>query len=161
MPAAMPPKPPLVLGPTANPESIRWYVELLVQMILDYSNQAVKFLSLANSGGAIALLSFMGNSEPVRSMPSTWSALTYLIVGFVLAGLVAVINFFSAMYLGRRFGNRAQAFYRGQLAFPDLFHTPTWFRWSLALPILAGAASLACFARASWLAIEGYSSLVR
>ena len=108
MPMAIPPRTPPPSGPAANPEAIRWYVELIVQMVLDYSNQAVKFLSLANSGGAVALLSFMGNSEALRSLPSTWTALTYLIIGFVLAGLVAVTNFFSAMYLGR--SGKFQAF---------------------------------------------------
>lgn len=159
MPMAIPPRTPPPSGPAANPEAIRWYVELIVRMVLDYANQAVRFLSLANSGGAVALLSFMGNSEAIRSLPSTWTALTYLIIGFVLAGFVAVTNFFSAMYLGRRFGKRAGAYYRGELAFAELFSVPAWFTWSILVPILTAAGSLACFVSASWVAINGYRSM--
>lgn len=115
-------------------------------MILDYGNQTVKFLSLANSGGAVTLLAFVGNFPEVR-LPLSWKALSVFVVGFVLAGLVSILNFFAAWYMGTHITRR------GPL---DL---PKWFLWSIVVQLLVGLSSLVCFSWGAWISIATYRNL--
>jgi hypothetical protein len=153
MPAAIPPK-PTHTSYQPDPGAVRWYAETIIQMILDYSNQVVKFLSLANAGGAVAVMTFMGADANVRGWPRMWDALELLIIGFVLAVLVAAVNFFTALFLGQRFVSRMKLFAEGYISFDGVFERSLLFRLSILVPIVLALASLGCFSRAAWIGIH-------
>jgi len=72
-------------------ESINYINQRWSQLNLlskDVSDRAIKYLMLTNSGGAIAMLSFLGASETVRSLLAPKIALGFFSLGIILVGVL-------------------------------------------------------------------------
>ena len=64
--------------------SARW--SQLNGLTKDWTDKAVSYLMLTNSGGAVAVLSFMGASDRVREMVGPRFALGFFALGVVFTG---------------------------------------------------------------------------
>jgi hypothetical protein len=66
--------------------------------------KALRFLILTNAGGAVAVLSFIGNSDDARRMFGPRFALSCFAAGIVVAGIFIAIQFhrFDSIFRGYR-----------------------------------------------------------
>jgi hypothetical protein len=64
--------------------------------------KALRFLVLTNAGGAVAVLSFIGNSDEARQMCGPRIALGCFAAGIIIAGIFIAVQFnrFDSMYKG-------------------------------------------------------------
>ena len=71
-----------------NFEYIHARSSFLTNLLMLQIERVLKYLFLTNSGGAIAILSFMGASESVRSMSGPKWALGCFVIGVILVGVL-------------------------------------------------------------------------
>jgi hypothetical protein len=64
--------------------------------------KALRFLVLTNAGGAVAVLSFIGNSDEARRMCGPRFALSCFAAGIIVAGIFIAVQFhrFDSMFKG-------------------------------------------------------------
>jgi hypothetical protein len=82
--------------------SARW--SQLNGLTKDWTDKAVSFLMLTNSGGAVAVLSFMGASDKVREMVGPRIALGCFSLGVICTGILVAKQFhrFERVFTGYR-----------------------------------------------------------
>ena len=82
--------------------SARW--SQLNGLTKDWTDKAVSYLMLTNSGGAVAVLSFMGASDRVREMVGPRFALGFFALGVVFTGILVSKQFhrFERVFAGYR-----------------------------------------------------------
>jgi len=78
-----------------NTQQIHEYFEyihdrrsFLTNLLMLQIERTLKYLFITNSGGAITVLSFMGTSESVRSMPGPKWSLVCFVIGIILLGIL-------------------------------------------------------------------------
>jgi hypothetical protein len=69
------------------------HLDILRRLQSDSVERATRFLILTNGGGLIAILSFMGAAESVRSNPTSWWVAGLFFLGVVLCGALAAENY--------------------------------------------------------------------
>ncbi len=84
-------EPPVVQQQQFNFISSRW--GQLSTLVKEWTEKAVKFLTLTNAGGAVAVLSFMGASDEVRSMFWPRIALFCFALGVICTGIFIANQF--------------------------------------------------------------------
>jgi|HubBroStandDraft_2_1064218.scaffolds.fasta_scaffold177347_2 hypothetical protein len=70
----------------------RW--KQLYDLEKERADQAIKYLFLTNSGGAVTVLSFMGASEKARTSLGPIFALSCFVVGIILIGIFNIIQYY-------------------------------------------------------------------
>jgi uncharacterized membrane protein len=70
----------------------RW--KQLYDLEKERADQAIKYLFLTNSGGAVTVLSFMGASEKARTSLGPIFALSCFVVGIILIGVFNIIQYY-------------------------------------------------------------------
>lgn len=69
----------------------RW--KQLYELSSESSEKAISYLIITNSGGAIAILSFLGASEELRQIIEPKIALLFFVSGVILVGILRAILF--------------------------------------------------------------------
>jgi len=72
--------------------SRRW--KQLYDLEKERAETAIKYLLLTNSGGAVAVLSFMGASEKARTSFGPKFALLCFLIGIILIGIFNIIQYY-------------------------------------------------------------------
>jgi len=70
----------------------RW--KQLYDLEKERADQAIKYLLLTNSGGAVTVLSFMGASEKARGSFGPFFSLLCFVVGVILIGVFNIIQYY-------------------------------------------------------------------
>ena len=93
--------------------SARWLQ--LNGLTKDWTDKAVSYLMLTNSGGAVAVLSFMGASDKVREMIGPRIALGCFALGVICTGFLVAKQFhrFEKVFVGYR--KKAQEYLGNQI----------------------------------------------
>jgi hypothetical protein len=93
--------------------NVRW--GQLNQFVKEASEQAIKFLFLTNSGGAIAVLSFIGTSDAVRALLAPRIALALFSLGVVLSGVIVALRLHQFEWLDKSYRADATNYLDGNL----------------------------------------------
>jgi hypothetical protein len=75
----------------------RW--KQLHEMTSDASKDAATYLMVTNSGGAIAVLSFMGAMKSINPFPGAIWILGSFVLGVVLLGIARAVNYYRGYWL--------------------------------------------------------------
>ncbi len=78
-------------------DALRRHGELLREHHKNTAERAERFLLLTNAGGVVTTISFMGALPELRSSAGAWNVLAAFVVGVVLCGILAAINYHTAM----------------------------------------------------------------
>lgn len=77
--------------------------------------EAIKYLTLTNGTGAIALLGFMGNSQDVRHSTWAWTALFFYFLGITAVGLLIALSFHKGWAALKGLAENGAAWQRGEI----------------------------------------------
>ena len=86
----------------------------------EYGDRAYKYLMLVNSGGAIAILSFMGASQIARDSCGVKLALVLFVCGVVLVGLSTAKQFYYLSGLFKNWKKDVTNFFNDQISWEHL-----------------------------------------
>jgi hypothetical protein len=136
------------------PEEAR-YIDIrgsfLSQLFFLWIGRVQQYLFLTNSGGAIAVLSFMGASENVRAMLGPKWSLGFFVLGLILVGLLSAYQLHRSAMLNSEWRESLQQFFNGRITWEALtegdqkrsYVVTGWFGY------LAGYGSFICFCAGS------------
>ena len=119
----------------------------LLQLLLVWVDRVLQYLFLTNSGGAVAILSFMGASDTVRSMSGPKWALAFFLLGLILLGVLSAYQLYRASMLSQKWRSDSADFLTKQITWQYLVNedqkrskiVTTWIGHTL------GFASFGCF----------------
>jgi hypothetical protein len=103
--------------------NVRW--AQLNELVMEASEQAIKYLFLTNSGGAIAVLSFIGSSSNVRALWAPRIALALFSTGVVLAGVLLALRLHEIEWLDKSYRADATKYLEGNLERSTLYSNDT------------------------------------
>jgi hypothetical protein len=121
----------------------RW--KQLYELEKEWSERALKYLFLTNSGGAIATLSFLGASPSSINMCYTKLALSLFILGVVLVGISTAKTFHHMSDISKAWKADVDHYYSDKVTWDYLYAqdklraVPS--KWDYAIPY----ASFGCF----------------
>lgn len=104
----------------ATPEESQFIDERFNQLIAlskDAVERALKYLFLANAGGAAATLSFLGAVNAIRTQWAPKVALTFFVLGLILVGVHTAIWVHYSESLYSNFRRDVTQFYQNQITF--------------------------------------------
>lgn len=130
----------------------RW--KQLAELSKEYSQAAVTYLLLTNSGSAIAVLSFMGAMKTTTPIPNAPAMLMWFLGGVALVGLLRAIVMY---HVGRRFTrwrNGVQKYYADEWTWEQLVIHDEEMGWWYWPADLCGWASFVCFLYGLWLGVS-------
>ena len=86
----------------------------------DFIEKAIRFLFLTNAGGAVAVLSFIGNSDEARRMGGPLFALVCFALGIVFIGIYLAIQYHRFDSLLRGYYSDVRKYYADQMEWLEL-----------------------------------------
>jgi len=99
--------------------NVRW--GQLYRLVKDVSDQVIKYLLLTNSGGAVAVLSFLGASQEVRELQAPKIALALFAVGVIMSGVLLALRLHQFEWLDKQFRVDVTAYLNGKLERAELY----------------------------------------
>jgi hypothetical protein len=96
----------------------RWFQ--LYSLEKETGERALKYLFLTNSGGAVAVLSFLGNSEKARTSIGAWIALFLFGLGVILVGIFHAWHYHRMFGLFESWKKSAREFFSGKIDWDTL-----------------------------------------
>lgn len=96
----------------------RW--RQLYELEKEWGERAYKYLFLTNSGGAIAMLSFLGAYDKALNLVSTKIALFLFVVGVFLVGISTAKTFHYSSRLLKEYKLGAEEFYNDKVSWDHL-----------------------------------------
>ncbi|WP_309398413.1 hypothetical protein [Cerasicoccus maritimus] len=96
----------------------RW--SQLYELDKEWGKEAIKYLILMNSGGAVATLSFLGASADIRGTLPPKLALIFFFVGLVSSGCMVAYAYESMNRLFSHWQKDVEAHYMKELDYADL-----------------------------------------
>ncbi len=111
----------------------------------DASDKAITYLFLANSGGAIATLSFLGAMQSIRSQWSLKVALGLFVSGVFLVGVNTAIWFHHIEGLFKNWRGSTRRFFQGDLNWDTLNAEDDRLAYRTTWLYVTGYLSFACF----------------
>jgi hypothetical protein len=82
--------------------------------------RAIRYLLLTNSGGAIAVLGFLGGSPAAISLTSAKIALLFFVIGVVLVGVTTAKQYHEAAYLYEAWQSDVDDYYASKINWTNL-----------------------------------------
>lgn len=129
----------------------------LSRLVEDTQLRALKYLLLTNSGGAIAVLSFMGSSESTRTQTGPMYALGFFISGIILTGILVARGVHTMEGLMKHWRKNVAKYYIDEIGWKELVEidenrvpSPLW-------DYILGYGAFLCFIVGSF---EGLSDLL-
>jgi hypothetical protein len=126
-------------------DSIKQRWEQLYELEKEWSDKAVKFLFLTNSGGAIALLSFLGTGAILIQSSYVKFGLISFVVGILFVAVIIARAHNHMSYLFESYRKDVNQFYKDLICVDDLYGKDLKrvesFSWQYVFPY----ASLVCF----------------
>lgn len=95
---------PLVHESRRNLIDARW--KQLHTLINEITNDGIKYLFLSNSGAAVAMLAFIGNSKTASEESWPWAMLFCFVLGLIGVGILHLARYHTTdwLYKGWRYG---------------------------------------------------------
>ena len=121
----------------------RW--KQLLRLVEDTELRALKYLTLTNSGGAIAVLSFMGASESVRNLTGPKIALGFFIVGIILTGVLMAKGVHMMDRLLRNWRNDVKKYFSDEIGWKELIEADERRTKPDYTAYVLGYSAFACF----------------
>lgn len=122
---------------------IRW--RQLYELEKEWSEKALKFLFLTNSGGSIATLSFLGAYDKALNLMGTRIALFLFVLGIILAGVSIARTYHHMSKLLEQYKLSVEHFFNDKLSWSRLVDEDKkrakLSRWNYMIPY----GSFACF----------------
>lgn len=129
-------------GPTKKfrYESIRERQTEFYEARKEYGLEILKYLFLTNSGGAIAVLAFIGTQQN-RTAPGAIGALILFSTGLLLLGIARICYFFSLNLTFLSYVDLSEKYFKGEIFLEELVDDndkrTKWKFWEFALPGLS------------------------
>lgn len=117
--------------------------------------EAIKYLTLTNGTGAIALLGFMGNSHDVRQSAWAWAALLVYFIGIASVGVLIALQFHKGWNALSGLAKNGAAWRRGELTYEKVIAELGAGASSIAGPLCFAYGSFVCFIIGTLVAIIG------
>jgi len=117
----------------------------LIGLSKDAVERALKYLFLANAGGAAATLSFLGAVPAMRLQWAPKVALTFFVLGLILVGVHAAIWVHYSESLYRNFRGDVTEFYDNRLAFNEVAAADFTRSQNTKWLYIVGYVAFACF----------------
>jgi len=92
----------------------------LNSMIRDVINKITQFLFLTNSGGAVAILSYMGVNSDARKLLGPRLSLTCFLLGLIIYGFYLAMYYYFNDDLIRKWNADSDKFFRDELGWKQL-----------------------------------------
>jgi hypothetical protein len=105
----------------------------------------VAFLMLVNSGGAIAVLSFMGAMKTLHPVPGAPVMLGVFLVGIVFVGALRFLHYYRIVWLFRAWRRDATEFFEDRIGWDDLLTNDRHRSRRFWLADVIGILAFACF----------------
>jgi hypothetical protein len=122
---------------------------LLIESLRETGNQLIRYLFLVNSGGAIAILSFMGASDIARRLSISEICLKAFLLGVLFSGGTAICNYFVSLLGISKYSGMLVEVYKGQVepgTASDRYSKDLKRNFFYILVYVFGGASFICFA---------------
>lgn len=103
-----------------QPSVVTKRCDQLYQVAEDATARALRYLFFVNSGGAIAVLSFLGTKTEEREMLKPRIALGLFVLGLVLVGVLNTVIFHRSLSILSRWRCDVESHIRGELSWQDL-----------------------------------------
>jgi hypothetical protein len=91
----------------------------LYEVEKEWGEKAYKYLMLTNSGGAVAILTFLG-TDNATNIPAAKIALVLFVLGVVLLGAAIARQYHHMEGLFKGYKHDAQEYFRGELEFSNV-----------------------------------------
>lgn len=112
---------------TKNPELHKARIEYvnrrwrdLYERQIDVGSRITKYLILVNSGGAVAMLSFMGAMKTLDPIPGARWMLALFLFGIVATGFLMVVSAYRLDRIFRSWRNDTDSYYKNELDWEDV-----------------------------------------
>jgi hypothetical protein len=106
---------------------------------------AIKYLLLTNSGGAVAVLSFMGSSEKARSSHFTVAALASFVVGVILVGVFNILRYYRVANLFNSWRRDSEKYFEMEMDWKTLTDSDNQRSEAQIIAHIAGNLSFVAF----------------
>jgi len=117
----------------------------LSNMAQEASQRAVNLLFLINSGGAVAMLSFMGASEKIRTLAGPKYSLGIFVLGIILTAILNAYILHRLEWIFTNWRKDVRGYYEDQINWQDLNKADDERSWSNNIEYVLGYAAFACF----------------
>lgn len=137
----------------------RW--DQLNEMLVNIVNEGIKFLFYVNSGGAVAVVAFIGTSEDIRSLQWPWWVLSLFFLGLVFVGVLNFARYHVVDYLLKKWEVDVNKFYNDKIDYyalqnnDDIRVSKTWW-----VPIIAYLSFL-CFIGGGVIGFLNYKQFIK
>lgn len=137
----------------------RW--DQLNEMLVNIVNEGIKFLFYVNSGGAVAVVAFIGTSEDIRSLQWPWWVLSLFFLGLLFVGGLNFARYHVVDYLLKKWEEDVNKFYNDKIDYDalqgndDVRVRKTWW-----VPIIAYLSFL-CFIGGGVIGFLNYKKFIK
>lgn len=121
----------------------RW--KQLYELEKEWGKEAIKYLMLLNSGGAVAALSFIGAVGPDYVWPQAKVALGFYLVGVILAGTMVAVAYLTVSSIFKGWQADYDLYYYEKITYKQLSARDDARVPSGKLDVVLGISSFACF----------------
>jgi len=119
--------------------------------------EAIKYLTLTNGTGAIALLGFMGNSHDLRQSTWAWTALFLYFLGITCVGFLIALQFHKGWNALSGLAKNGAAWRRGELPYEKVIaEFGSSGATSITEPLYFAYGSFLCFIIGTLTAVIGH-----
>jgi hypothetical protein len=106
---------------------------------------AINYLFLTNSGGAVAVLGFLGTSQRATNRLGPLTALAFFAIGLILVGVIKAFRLhYSAKFL-KSWTEQVNKFLRGEINWEEAMERCTEVAREPLWPYVVGYSSFLCF----------------
>lgn len=125
----------------------------------DWATEGIKYLMLVNSGGAVAMLAFLGSVEKARDLAWPKVTLGFFAMGIVLIGFLHVLRHYRILQLFKKWRESVNEYFTDQKDWSQIIKEDekrtSQFDWALQLAYI----SFACFISGIVVGIFNFSDL--
>jgi len=139
--------------PQQNLDHINQRWGQLYNLSTEWANRCTKQLFLVNSGGAIAMLSFIGARHQVHPLV-VWG-LALMLLGLVLVGILTARVYHHMSYLFNAWKKDVKEYFVGRITYDKLLQDDEGRAQENIIDYLLGYGSLSCFVLGIALGIRG------
>jgi len=106
----------------------RW--SQLADLEKEYGQSAFTYLMVVNSGGAAAVLSFMGAMKTTTPIPGSQWMLALYLLGVILVGIVRALSYYRIAWRYARWRDGVRRLYREEWGWEELQRDDESLGWS-------------------------------
>lgn len=121
----------------------RW--KELADLQREAAASATTYLMVANSGGAVAVLSFMGAMKTTMPFAYAHGMLAAFLAGIVLVGIGKAVAYYHVTVRYRRWRDAVEHFFRDEWTWEQVLQHDRFMGWNYIVGDIIAWASFGCF----------------